>query len=67
MGFHAGPFAVVTEDFTKCSLCGAELVLIFFNTVDEDDEEIVDAALVCDACDMIPHDEPIDMLDEIEL
>lgn len=58
---------MTTGDFSQCSLCGAELVLIFYNTVDENDEPIVDAALVCDNCDMIPHDDPIDMRDEIEL
>ena len=57
----------MSEDFSKCSVCGAELVLIFYNTEDEDGEPIVDAALVCDICDMIPHDEPIDMQDKIEL
>jgi len=53
-------------DISECSICGAELVLLFYSTVDEEGEDIVDAALSCDICDMIPHDEPIDMHDEIE-
>jgi len=57
----------MSADLSKCSICGAELVLLFFNNMNEDEEETVDAALVCDVCDMIPHDEPIDWHDEIKL
>ena len=50
---------------TKCSVCGGELVLLFYEVPGEEGTVTASAALICPKCDKIKVD-PIDMSDDAD-